>query len=196
MVFPKYATLAAWRQIHRAIDGQWVATLAAPGCARIEEGCRLGRSMKVVFVCAGNICRSPMAAALFSRSARERRSLADVKVTSAGVIAFPGNPATPETADVMREEFDLDLEGHEARLFDHRNDADLVLTLDRWVTARVEALKPSGEVWLLGDFAGSEGEEVADPFGGSPDEYREAAAHIDRLVRAVVEKLDRQTASS
>lgn len=152
--------------------------------------------MKVVFVCAGNICRSPMAAALFARYAQQSPTLGGVEVGSAGVIAYPGNPATPETADVMRDAFGLDLDGHEARLFDHRNDADLVLTLDRWVTTRVEALKPAGKVWLLGDFAGADGEEVADPFGGSPEDYREAAEHIDRLVKAVIARLEQQNPSS
>lgn len=151
--------------------------------------------MKVVFVCAGNICRSPMAAALFARYARQSPTLSDIEVSSAGVIAYPGHPATPETAETMRDQFGLDLDGHQARLFDHHSDADLVLTLDRWVTRRVAALKPTGDVWLLGDFAGADGEEVADPFGEGPEEYREAADHIDRLVKAAVERLERQRTS-
>jgi protein-tyrosine phosphatase len=151
----------------------------------------LTRSIRVLFVCAGNICRSPMAEALFRHHAAARPELADVTVASAGVIAMPGNQATREAIAVMREGYGLDLSSHRARTVDGES-ADLLLALDRWVLLNVDESGRTGRLYLLGDFAGSEGEEVDDPYQGPIGDYRLAAAQIDRLVRAVVERLARE----
>ena len=63
-----------------------------------------------------------------------------------------------------------------------------MLSMDRATTASVEAIGLSAPVQLLGDFVGT-GEEVADPYGGPRLGYRRAAAQLDRLVGAVVERL-------
>ncbi len=42
----------------------------------------------------------------------------------------------------------------------------------------------------MGEFAGTPGEEVVDPYGGTDEEYRLTARQVDRLVRAIVERLD------
>jgi protein-tyrosine-phosphatase len=149
------------------------------------------RAMRVLFVCAGNICRSPMAEALFRCHAASRAELAGVEVASAGVIAMAGSPATPDATEIMLADYGLDLSDHRARPL-RGESADLLLALDRWVLAMAEGLATGGRLELLGDFAGSEGEEVDDPYQGTMAEYRAAAARIDRLVRGVVDRLARE----
>ena len=77
--------------------------------------------MKVVFVCTGNLCRSPMAEVML-RHELERRGCAGVDVVSVGTWAYRGSPATEVAVDVMRD-LGIDLASHRSRPIE---DEDLV----------------------------------------------------------------------
>jgi protein-tyrosine phosphatase len=86
--------------------------------------------LSVLFVCTGNICRSPVAEALLQSRAGELGL--PISVRSAGSWAHRGNPATSNAIRAARE-LGVEIEGHRARpLDDHLiRDADLVLALAR-----------------------------------------------------------------
>jgi protein-tyrosine-phosphatase len=90
-------------------------------------------------------------------------------------------------------EHDLDLSGHRARLLTREllERADLVLTMSRHHRARVRELDRNARVFLLGEYAGRTGgaEEVADPFGGDLDIYRQTYADLDELIRVAAGRL-------
>jgi len=146
---------------------------------------------RILLVCTGNICRSPLAEALLRR-ALEERSVAGVSVTSAGTGAWDGAPAS-EGAYLVGLERGLDLSGHRARLLTRElvEEADLILTMARHHRARVDELGGEGRVFVLGEYGGREGDEaeVSDPFGGDLDVYRDTCAELEALVTAVVERL-------
>ncbi len=143
---------------------------------------------RILVVCAGNICRSPMAEALLRQRLKDHPTLKAVDVSSAGTIAYDGNPPSADAVEELHERYGLDINSHRARSVTRQSKADLVLTMDRATTATVEAIGLSAPVLLLGDFVGT-GEEVADPYGGPRLGYRRAAAQLDRLAGAVVARL-------
>jgi protein-tyrosine-phosphatase len=146
---------------------------------------------RILLVCTGNICRSPLAEALLRRTL-EQRSVDGVSVTSAGTGAWDGAPAS-EGAYLVGLERGLDLSGHRARLLTRElvEEADLILTMARHHRARVDELGGEGRVFVLGEYGGREGDEaeVSDPFGGDLDVYRDTCAELEALVTAVVERL-------
>jgi protein-tyrosine-phosphatase len=145
---------------------------------------------QVLFVCTGNICRSPLAEALLRRAV-EQRGLA-ITVGSAGTGAWDGAPAS-EGAYLVGLEHGLDLSAHRARLLsrDLVESSDLVLTMARHHGARVDELGGSGRVQVLGEYAGlpPADAEVGDPFGGDLEIYRETFRQLERLIETVAERL-------
>src|SRR5207247_10761341 len=69
--------------------------------------------------------------------------------------------------------------------------ADLMLTMARHHRARVDELGGEGHVFVLGEYAGREGDEaeVSDPFGGDLDVYRDTCAELEALVATAVERI-------
>jgi protein-tyrosine-phosphatase len=142
----------------------------------------------VLFVCTGNICRSPLAASLLERALQERDL--EVTVTSAGTGAWDGAPAS-EGAYLVGLERGLDLSGHRARLLTRElvEQADLILTMARHHRARVDELGGEGRVFVLGEYAGRGDDEVSDPFGGDLGVYRDTCQELEALSAAVAERL-------
>lgn len=121
--------------------------------------------MRVLFVCSGNICRSPFAEAL----ARDLSDRADVEFASAGTIAMNGNRASA-TGITVAAELGVDLTAHRATHLTPQilADSDLVYAMEEEHIASVLAVDPGANVELLSPH----GEPIPDPYGGDRGEYR------------------------
>lgn len=152
---------------------------------------------RILLVCTGNICRSPLAAALLER-ALQGRAAEGVAVASAGTGAWDGAPVS-EGAYLVGLERGLDLSAHRARLLTRElvDESDLILTMARHHRARVHELGGEGHVFVLGEYAGREGDEaeVSDPFGGDLEVYRDTCAELEALIDTAVERIVKEFAS-
>jgi len=142
--------------------------------------------MNVLFVCTGNTCRSPMAAAMFT-DLIEQAGKAGAKAFSAGISAYPGMPASPEAIRVM-DERGIDIGDHRTRLLtpDLIEEADLILCMSRGHLAAVRALSAGDKAWLLSGYAAGENVDIEDPFGRGIDAYRACAAQLHAYLSQVV----------
>jgi protein-tyrosine-phosphatase len=150
--------------------------------------------MKILLVCTGNTCRSPMAEEML-RKALARRGAEGISVASAGTGAWDSAPVS-EGAYLVGLENGLDLSAHRAMLLTKElvEEAGLVFTMARHHRARVEELGGAGKTWLLGEYAGraGSGAEVNDPFGGPLDGYRETYQQLEGLIGDVVLRLEKE----
>jgi len=146
----------------------------------------------VLFVCTGNTCRSPLAEALLRRKLADR-GIEGVSVASAGTGAWEGAPAS-EGAYLIGLEHGLDLSEHRARLLsrDIAAATSLILTMARHHRARVEQLDTATEARVLGEYSGRGDTEIADPFGGDLELYREVFAELDAMLEGVADRLARE----
>jgi len=151
----------------------------------------MSTSRHVVFVCSGNTCRSPLAAALL----RARASMADdrnLTVSSAGTSAWDGSPAS-EGSYLVALERGMDLGPHRARVLTSEvvRSADLVLTMTAAQAERAHELGGAGRVHTLSAFAaGTElGPDVSDPYGGALDAYRTTMEELEPLIAATWARL-------
>ncbi|MDE0073426.1 MAG: Sua5/YciO/YrdC/YwlC family protein [Gammaproteobacteria bacterium] len=149
------------------------------------------KDIRLLYVCTGNTCRSPMAEVLTRARARQR-GLSGIRVRSAGTMAYEGSPASAGARTAVGDR-GLELDHHAARLLgeDELEWADLVLAMSPSHLAAVESLG-RGRCYaeVITAFAGDVSGGVADPFGGSDDHYRDTCAQLERLIEAVLDRLD------
>lgn len=145
--------------------------------------------MRILFVCTGNTCRSPMAEALL----REKlKGVPGTEVKSAGVAAFDGDKASENTLLVL-EQRGITLEHSARRLTDELMEwADLVLTMTKGHKGMICNLYPGqvDKVYTLKQYVGWQGDEdVADPFGGSLEVYAQCADELEQLLEKLSKML-------
>ena len=147
----------------------------------------------ILFVCLGNICRSPLAEAAF-RGEVERRGL-DIAIDSAGTGRWHvGEPPDPRAQAVAaRHGVDIsDLRARRVALDDFER-FDHIVALDRDNLKALEAMRPDGArarlSLLLDHVRGREGEAVADPYYGGEAHFEATWRDVSLGSRALADEL-------
>jgi protein-tyrosine phosphatase len=139
----------------------------------------------LLVVCEGNICRSPMAAALLAASQP------GLQARSAGLSALVGSPAD-DTAVRLMGDRGIDISDHRGVQLTRRLclDADVVLVMDRDQRQRVEQLYPEacGRVFRLGEFGDV---DIPDPYRKPEAAFRNALALIEQNVVRWLQRIQR-----
>ncbi len=144
-------------------------------------------AVRVLFVCTGNTCRSPLAAAALERELGEEASR--VEIASAGTSAVEGMPASEGTRAVAAAS-GIDLSRHRSRLASASlaRNADFVFVMEAAHRPAIEALgAPRDRVHVLSEWPepGERDLPVSDPFGASKEAYEECWRRIRRHVARV-----------
>lgn len=127
--------------------------------------------MHIVFVCWGNICRSPAAEATFRKILKERSLEKEITCDSAGTIAqHHGNPPDPRMQKAAKAR-DIPLSGT-ARIVNDQDfhQADLLLTMDNFNFSELSKLAPESsllsKIKAFCDYVQPDVNEVPDPYYG------------------------------
>ena len=151
----------------------------------------------ILYLCLGNICRSPFAQ---RRTERElaSRNITGVTVESAGLRTTDGR-ASPDVAISVADEYGVDLDSHRSTAVEPADIArtDVVFIMDLtnyWLLRRMDTTE--SDPYLFGLFDHESSPEIIDPYGGSPAVFRRVYGRIDRAVSRMVDEIESERESS
>ena len=146
--------------------------------------------VSILFVCLGNICRSPLAEAAFRQAAAEAGL--DVETASAGTADYHvGEAPDPRSIEEARKQ-GIDITGYRGRHLQPQDfhDFDYILGMDASNMGDIAEVDPGdgkAKVAMLLDIVpGQEGREVADPYYGGPEGFRTTWSEVDAGAKALV----------
>jgi len=151
---------------------------------------------KILFVCSGNTCRSPLALAAWRELEEIGQTPPDVEADSVGLMASGKSPASKHAVAIARG-WNQDLSTHRAQMLAPQTSrsADWIVAMN---TSHAFALQEylgvdEKKVFLLGRFDAQHGDdEILDPFGGSREAYETCALRIRRAVENLAQAIVNQ----
>lgn len=153
----------------------------------------IAMNTRVLFVCTGNICRSPMAEGVFRHLVKQAGLEEAVKIDSAGTHAFHANEAPDKRAQAVMGKRGYDISALRARQVRPRDfeDHDMILAMDWDNLALLQQQadkKHHHKIQLLMRFATEhETATIPDPYYGSAQGFDQAADYIEDACNGLLE---------
>src|SRR5918994_2358355 len=154
--------------------------------------------MKLLFVCAGNICRSPTAEGVMRSLVREAGLEDEIVIDSAGTGGWHAGDPPDRRATAAARARGVTLEGAARQLtVDDFEDFDLLLAMDRENLAGIRAIAPSKEAAakarLLREFdpaaTGAPDLDVPDPYYGGPQGFETVLDQVEAACRGLLDEI-------
>lgn len=149
---------------------------------------RLGGMTRLIFVCWGNICRSPMAERVARRMADERGL--DIEIESYGISSEESGHGIDRRAVRVLDEHGYHSADHRARRITAEDmDDAFVVAVEPFHIERLEQLLPTANVHLLNDFnpAKPKGESLIDPWYGDQDGFYETLTDVEAAMPGILD---------
>lgn len=154
--------------------------------------------MKILFVCTGNICRTPLAEALLRHeAARKGLSAGALEIESAGTQGYhQGDPPDPRSIKVARD-MGVSMDGQRARkiVAGDFERFDLILAMDRGHLAALRQMAPPGagaQIELFMRYGAGRDEDVPDPYYGEMNDFVLMRDMVSGAIVSIIEKLKNQ----
>lgn len=146
--------------------------------------------MKILIVCTGNTCRSPMAEGIFKNIAKNMDL--NLKISSAGISALDGDRVSAGAVKAMKN-IGIDISGYKSSLVNIElvEEADIILTMSNSHKDILSSRFPNfrDKIYLLNDYAFGKTNDIEDPFGGSLSGYEIARDEISLAVEAIIKDI-------
>jgi protein-tyrosine phosphatase len=157
-----------------------------------------GAPIKVLFVCLGNICRSPTAEGIFQHLVDQAGLAAQIEIDSAGTGDWHIGRAPDQRAQTVALQRGYDIGDLRARQV-HGGDFEqfhYILAMDSQNLADLNAMKPlgfSGHLGLMLDFADDQNSrDVPDPYYGGEEGFQQVVDLLNRAARGLLVHIQRQ----
>ncbi|HEK9100993.1 low molecular weight protein arginine phosphatase [Bacillus pfraonensis] len=140
---------------------------------------------RVLFVCTGNTCRSPMAEALLRHYGK-----GNFEAKSAGVFANPGSDASLYAKNALAEKGIKAAHASQQITEELLEWADMVLTMTESHKQLVIGHYPSAgkKVYTFYEFVEGTSKDISDPYGGSLAIYQSTLVEMEKLVQTLLKK--------
>lgn len=162
----------------------------------MKENNPLSDSIKIMFVCTGNTCRSCMAEGLMKEALKNSQHSKGIVAASRGISAFDGDSASGHSVKALKTLWDIDISSHKAKILTNRDTehADLILTMTRQHRDIIKGIYPhkKTQIFTLKEYVypdlnpDSGGADIRDPYGMSYEVYEACARELQECIKLLL----------